>query len=59
VEDLDRFAVLHAQTYGEAVDTVALIPHVLDAFMARDQAFTKTRRVEGVSSQVAHAAINL
>lgn len=57
--DLERYAVLHAQTYGETVDTVALIPHMLEAFMARDRAFTKTRRVEGISSQVAHAAINL
>ncbi|MFB5206208.1 MULTISPECIES: DUF2274 domain-containing protein [Stenotrophomonas] len=33
--DLDRYAALHAQTYGEAVDAVALIPLMLGAFMAR------------------------
>lgn len=54
-----RYAALHAQTYGEAVDTVTSIPHMLEAFMARDRALTKTSRVEGVRSQVAHAAINL
>jgi len=39
--DLDRYAALHAQTYGEAVDAVALIPHMLEAFMAGDRGFRK------------------
>ncbi len=39
--DLDRYATLHAQTYGEAVDAAALIPHMLEAFMARDRGFRK------------------
>ncbi|MBV7502875.1 DUF2274 domain-containing protein [Achromobacter sp. ACM05] len=29
---LDRYAALHAQAYGEAVDVMALIPHMLDVF---------------------------
>ncbi len=37
--DLDRYAALHAQTYGEAIDATALIPHMLEAFMARDRGF--------------------
>ncbi|MFI8617235.1 DUF2274 domain-containing protein [Acidovorax sp. NPDC077693] len=49
--DLDRYAVLHAQTYGEAVDAMALVPHMLEAFMARDRGF---RRV-GPSSEVTSA----
>lgn len=32
--DLDRYAALHAQAYGEAVDASTLIPHMLEAFMA-------------------------
>ena len=32
--DLDRYAALHAQAYGEAVDAITLIPHMLEAFMA-------------------------
>ncbi|MDQ0589999.1 DUF2274 domain-containing protein [Variovorax paradoxus] len=40
---LDRYAALHAQTYGEAVDAVALIPHMLEAFMARDRGFTRNK----------------
>ena len=39
--DLDRYATLHAQTYGEAVDAATLIPHMLEAFMAGDRGFRK------------------
>ncbi|WP_262219633.1 DUF2274 domain-containing protein [Stenotrophomonas maltophilia] len=39
--DLDRYAALHAQTYGEVVDAVMLIPHMLEAFMARDRGFRR------------------
>ncbi len=38
---LDRYAALHAQTYGERVDAAALVPYMLDAFMARDRGFRK------------------
>lgn len=41
--ELDRYAALHAQTYGEAVDAAMLIPYMLEAFMARDRGF---RRVD-------------
>ena len=45
--DLDRYAALHAQAYGEAVDAEKLIPHMLEAFMAGigDQEGTTTRSV--------------
>lgn len=39
--DLDRYAALHAQTYGETVDAATLIPHMLEAFMARDRGFRR------------------
>ncbi|QDX81052.1 hypothetical protein B9N43_07215 [Denitratisoma sp. DHT3] len=39
--DLDRYAALHAQTYGETVDAAALIPHMLEVFMAGDRGFKK------------------
>ncbi|KOF55260.1 hypothetical protein AD428_01655 [Achromobacter sp. DMS1] len=42
--DLDRYAALHAQTYGEAVDAATLIPHMLEAFMAGDRGFRKGAR---------------
>jgi hypothetical protein len=41
--DLDRYAAVHAQTYGEAVDAVALIPHMLEAFMEGDRGFKRKR----------------
>ena len=37
--DLDRYASLHAQAYGEAVDAATLIPYMLGAFMAGDRGF--------------------
>ena len=43
--DLERYAALHAQAYGEPVDAVTLIPHMLEAFILRDRGFKalKTR----------------
>lgn len=40
---LDRYAALHAQTYGERVDAAALVPHMLETFIARDRGFRKLR----------------
>ena len=39
--DLDRYAALHAQAYGEAVDATTLIPHMLEAFMGGDRWFKR------------------
>ena len=39
--DLDRYAALHAQAYGESVDATMLIPHMLEAFIARDRGFRR------------------
>ncbi len=41
--DLDRYAALHAQAYGETVDAATLISHMLEAFMAGDRGFRKGR----------------
>lgn len=41
---LDRYAALHAQTYGERVNAAALVPHMLEAFMARDRGFQRGTR---------------
>ncbi len=48
--DLDRYAALHAQAYGEAVDAVALVPHMLEAFMARDRGFRRGGPSSGMTS---------
>jgi len=45
--DLDRYAALHAQTYGEAVDAATLIPHMLEVFIAGDRGFRKKRPGQG------------
>ncbi|MGY8527395.1 DUF2274 domain-containing protein [Paracidovorax citrulli] len=41
--DLDRYAALHAQAYGEPVDAVTLIPHMLEAFIAGDRGYRRGR----------------
>jgi hypothetical protein len=39
---LERYAAAYKQIYGEEqVDAAALIPHMLEAFMARDRGFQK------------------
>jgi hypothetical protein len=43
--DLDRYAALHAEIWGtEALDAAALIPHILETFLARDRGFRKSQR---------------
>jgi len=39
--ELERYAVMHSQAYGESVDATTLIPYILETFMARDRAFKK------------------
>lgn len=46
----DLYATLHAQTYGEAVDAMALVPHMLEAFMARDRGFRRGGPSSGMTS---------
>ena len=41
--DLDRYAELHSARWGQASDAAALIPHMLETFIARDRAFRKAR----------------
>lgn len=44
--DLDRYAALHAETYGEKVDAMTLIPHMLAAFMAGDRGASWSRHAQ-------------
>ncbi len=41
---LERYAALHAESYGGTADVATLIPHMLQAFMARDRGFQALRR---------------
>ncbi|MEJ5030204.1 DUF2274 domain-containing protein [Comamonas sp. MYb69] len=49
--DLDRYAKLHAQAYGEAVDAATLIPHMLEAFMAGDRGFRRGDKAQASGSK--------
>ena len=40
-----------AQTYGESIDAATLIPHVLEAFMARDRGFKRAARPRSAVAQ--------
>jgi hypothetical protein len=42
--ELDQYAALHSETYGETVDATALIPYILEAFISKDRVFQKTRK---------------
>lgn len=53
--ELDRYAALHAQTYGEATDALALIPHMLATFMARDRGFKKPAALRQAHKQPTNA----
>ena len=43
---LDRYAALHSETWGETVLAADLIPHMLTQFILRDKAFKATMRRE-------------
>ena len=45
--DLDRYADLYAAAYGEPVDALALVPHMLATFMDRDRGFRKKAQTLG------------
>jgi len=42
--ELERYATMHAQAYGEPVDALTLIPHMLETFMTRDRGFNRAGR---------------
>ncbi len=39
--NLERYAAVHAQTWGTTVDVATLIPHMLEAFIARNRGFKR------------------
>jgi hypothetical protein len=42
--DLTRYAKLHAQIWGQEIEVHTLIPHILEAFIARDRVFRRSTR---------------
>jgi hypothetical protein len=49
--DLERYAAQHAQTYGEPIDAATLIPHMLEAFIARDRGFKRAVLPRAIAAQ--------
>jgi len=41
--EMERYAALHSQLYGEKVDAAALVPHMLVWFLRNDRAFRRQR----------------
>lgn len=46
LEELERYAAVHSQQYGEKVDVATLIPFMLERFIANDRGFRKQRTAE-------------
>lgn len=40
--ELDRYAAMHSQLYGEKVDAAALAPHMLAWFVRNDRGFRRS-----------------
>ena len=57
--DLDRYAALHAQAYGEAVDATTLIPHMLEAFMAGIETSSGSQSEGMTREQLRQSAIRM
>ena len=55
---LEKYAALHSQTYGEAVDAATLIPHMLEAFMAGDRGFRRSRNGGPTLAQTSKSTIS-
>ena len=48
-EALDRYAELHAKTWGSSVKAADLIPHIVETFLARDKEFRRATRATASS----------
>jgi len=55
--DLDRYAELHTQTWGEPADATMLIPYMLETFIARDRGFRKARHDSRSQGTAARAGL--
>lgn len=49
-DQLDRYAQLHSQTWGQKVDGATLIPHILAQFLDGDREFQRSERLAGAPS---------
>jgi hypothetical protein len=57
-DDLKIYASLYRDTYGEDSSVPELIPHILEAFLKSDPAFTKAqKKVEDIEEQATKASL--
>lgn len=47
---IDDYAVAHSQVHGDMVDALTLIPHMLQAFIARDRGFKAIAKKRSASA---------
>lgn len=43
-QELEQYAALHSELYGETVEATGLIPHMLESFVSRDRGFQRKRK---------------
>ena len=55
--DLERYAQLHAEAWGEPADAAKLIPYMLETFIARDRGFRKARHDSRSQGTAARARV--
>jgi hypothetical protein len=48
---IDRYARIHSQTWGQDVCPAVIIPHILEQFLLYDRAFQKLEREKGCAER--------
>lgn len=52
--DLERYAELHGELWGDTLDVTVLIPHILATFLAKDREFQRRRKAGSPSREGEH-----
>lgn len=50
--DLERYAELHGELWGDTLNVAVLIPHILATFLAKDREFQRLRKAGSPSREV-------
>lgn len=53
--ELDRYAALHSEIWGEPVDGPALVPHIIEQFLRRDRNFKRWKQARARTARDARA----
>lgn len=49
--DLERYAELHGELWGDRLDITVLIPHILATFLTKDREFQRLRKAGNQSKE--------